>query len=61
MIKLLLWILIAILLYKLYFSGKKEMDSINVKGKENEPTFDKGEYIDYEEIKNEKTKDRNHD
>jgi hypothetical protein len=48
-------------LYKLYFSGKKEMDSINVKGKENEPTFDKGEYIDYEEIKNDKTKDRNHD
>jgi hypothetical protein len=56
MIKLLLWILIAILLYKLYFSGKKEMDSIHVKGKEKEPTFDKGEYIDYEEIKNENKK-----
>lgn len=50
MIKLALWVIAAFLVYR-FFIAPKPKDQVKIKGKNEESRFVKGEYIDYEDIK----------
>lgn len=55
MIKLLLIALAAFLVYR-FFLAPKPQDNVKIKGRPNESKFVKGEYIDYEDVKDEQNK-----
>lgn len=53
MIKLALWALAAFLIYR-FLIAPKPKDQVKIKGKPDDNKFVKGEYIEYEDIKDEK-------